>query len=214
MREMPEEKFDYWEFQDEVDVQLRNLQRQDARRYLAMHGDAIQTRITELFRLADSLYKHSFYGPALTFAVTAIDVIVQYVLVGAFSQLPSSLVDEEDFVKMAVRSSLLQRQHVPTLLQQQGISVDLLAVRLDSGDLLWDTIVERLWAKRNRVVHTGDSATEAESRLAVLCAKMLWNDVVIPLSTELGLTVKETHRWCHIEHAGQLPETFEKKDPF
>ena len=103
---------------------------------------------------------------------------------------------------------------MPTLLQEHGLSIDLLALRLDNDDLLWDTIVERLWAKRNRIVHTGDSATEAESRLAVLCAKSLWDDVVIPFLTELGLMVKKTYRGYRIQWEGQSAEPFEKKSPF
>lgn len=203
---------EYWESLDAIDAQLQGAGRTKARTYLAEHGDAIQARVTDLFRLADNLHKHRFFGPALVFAMTAVDVIVQYVFVGAFSQPLFPLL--ADSATMTPRSSALQRHYVPALLHQHGLSIDLLALRLTNGDLLWDTIVERLWARRNRIVHTGDSATEAESRLAVLCAKSLWADVVIPLSAELGLTVKETHRWCRIEHAGQLPETFEKKDPF
>jgi hypothetical protein len=203
---------EYWESLDAIDAQMQSAQREKARSYLAEHGDAIQTRVTDLFQLADNLYKHGFFGPSLVFAMTAVDVIVQYIFVKAFSQPLFSLLD--DSATATTRSSALQRHYVPRLLQQHGLSIDLLTLRLDSGDLLWDTIVERLWAKRNRIVHTGDSTTGADSELAVLCAKMLWDDVVLPLSTELGLTVKKTHRWCRIQHAGQLPETFDKKDPF
>ena len=203
---------EYWESLDAIDAQLRTTQREKARNYLAEHGDAIQTRVTDLLRLTDNLHKHKFFGPALVSAMTAVDVIVQYVFVGAFSQPLFPLAN--DSATVTTRSSALQRHYVPTLIQKHGLSIDLLALRLDSGDLLWDTIVGRLWARRNRIVHTGYSATGAESELAVLCAKMLWDDVVLPLSTELGLTVKKTHCWCRIQHAGQLPETFDKKDPF
>lgn len=201
-----------WESLDVIDAHLQGSGRAKARTYLAEHGDAIQARVIDLFRLSDDLHKHRFFGPALVFAMTAVDVIVQYIVVEAFSQPNFPLL--VDSATAPARSSALQRRHAPTLLQQHDLSIDLLTLRMANGDLLWDTIVERLWVRRNWIVHTGDTATEAESRLAVLCAKMLWDDVVIPLSTELGLTVKESHRWCHIEHAGQLPETFKKKNPF
>lgn len=201
-----------WEFLDAADAQLQGAGREKARSYLAAHGDAIQTRVIDLFQLADNLHKHRFYGPALVFAMTAVDVIVQYVFVEAFSQPLFPLL--ADSATAPTRSSALQRHYVPTLLQEHGLSIDLLALRLDNDDLLWDTIVERLWAKRNRIVHTGDSATEAESRLAVLCAKSLWDDVVIPFLTELGLMVKKTYRGYRIQWEGQSAEPFEKKSPF
>ena len=78
---------------------------------------------------------------------------------------------------------------------------------------MWPNITDSLRVVRNAVVHDGATATPEEARVAIEAAQLLLDEVVRPLSDELGFTLEDTGKWSEIGRYG-FTKTFARESPF
>jgi hypothetical protein len=105
------------------------------------------------------------------------------------------------------------RKILPKLLLRWEI--DMMAIALPGGVPLWVSLTDRtsgVLAKRNRVVHDGEEASQPEVILAINCARTVLSDIVYRLSSKLGFTLKTTGCWSEIR-SERLFQKFSAQDP-
>ena len=103
---------------------------------------------------------------------------------------------------------------LPSVARMWGL--DLGAARLANGRVAWDEMTGPVRAKRNRVVHEGEVATEADARTAIEVAECLLTDFVGPLAARFGLEWPE-RSWSVdiIERDGSVAwRHYMPQDPF
>jgi hypothetical protein len=179
--------------------EARKLQSEEAvQRYLRTYGDAIESRVQRCLEEAERLYELQFYGAALTAAVTAIELIIRFLLIrplvsGAFlSEEWEELLAE----KIGAGRSEGDREILPKLLKQWGF--DLTTMTLPGGEPLWSSLMDKktgVLEKRHAVVHRGEEATRSEASLAIVGARTILNNIVYQLATKLGFSLKDTGCW-------------------
>jgi len=181
-----------------ADEALRETSLQASKYYLGTYGDAVEARVTESLRLADKLSADGHFSPALVFAATAIELTIRFMLVRPLVQ-GAFLSDEwaEILADRATKGrSVEDRKMLPRLLLQWEVNID--AVRLEHGEPLLKTIEEKVFSKRHKVVHAGETATKEEALQSIECATLLIDKVVHVIADKLGFTLKETGNWCDI----------------
>ena len=179
--------------------ETHKLQSEEAvQRYLQTYGDTIESRVQRCLEQADRLYELQFYGAALTAAVTAIELIIRFLLIrplvsGAFlSEEWEELLAE----KIGSGRSEGDREILPKLLKQWGF--DLNTMTLPGGEPLWSSLMDKktgVLEKRHAVVHRGAAATQSEASLAIVGARTILNNIVYQLATKLGFRLKDTVCW-------------------
>jgi len=180
--------------------EVRKLQSEEAvQRNLGTYGDAVEARVQRCLDHAERLYELQFYGAALTAAVTAIELIIRFLLIrplvsGAFlSEEWEELLAE----KIGSGRSEGDREVLPKLLKQWGF--DLNTMTLPGGGPLWSSLMDKktgVLEKRHAVVHRGEEATQPEASVAIVGAQTILKNVVYPLATKLGFTLKDKGRWA------------------
>lgn len=153
---------DWWDYaRDEygaglVADALREQSLEAARWYLATHGDAVDERVQRLLDDARELFAADHFGPALTYAATAAELIVRFLLLRPLIQ-SAFLSDEwaEILTKRIEQGrSADDRELLPAVARRWDI--DLLAVELADGSTVWELVVREMWPTRNRHIHAGE----------------------------------------------------------
>jgi hypothetical protein len=67
--------------------------------------------------------------------------------------------------------------------------------------------------KRHRIVHVGESAVLDDANIAIECAKVLREKVVLEVANNLGFTLETTKSWNLITSKRTMT-SFDKRDPF
>jgi hypothetical protein len=111
------------------------------------------------------------------------------------------------------------RELLPAILRNW--TIDITAVRLSSGDQLWETIVSRVWQQRNDYAHKAASPNDDDARLAVESLRALLDSVVFPIAKRLGFTREQSGTWSVVvvENPPEFPDLnpprkYERRDPF
>jgi hypothetical protein len=220
---------DRWYYEQEaameafIEDSLKNISIENAKNYLGTYGDAIQERVDSCIRQARDLEQAKHYGPASVLAFTAIELIIRFLLIrpliqGAFLSdqwadiLTNRIVDGR---------TAEDRKLLPAVLRQW--SVDIYKVPLKNGSNVWDTIVNKIRRKRNKIVHEGAGAIEGEAVASIECAEVLLAEVVRPIAKSLGFTIEATGKWSEIRgkegtrESGRYrtwSQSFEARSPF
>jgi hypothetical protein len=157
----------------------------------------------------------SYFQPAQVLAVTAIEVLVRFMIIRPLLQ-GAFLSDEwAYFITQQITSgrSAEDRKFLPRVLATQEIYIT--DLRLSSGQPLWDTIVTHVYPKRNRVIHSAEPVSWAEAQAAIDCAECLYTDIVLPIARKLGFTVETTNCWSRARSDDGLGGMyFVVSDPF
>jgi hypothetical protein len=204
-----------------INDELQRISEKPVIDYLASNGDAIEARVLRCLTQAQSLKNDSHYGAALVRAAAGIEVTVGYFLArpllqGAFLSWEwADLLAERIFRRRTAE----EREVLPAILRNWGI--DITAVKLASGERVWEQIVSKVWPHRNAYVHKADDAASSDAMLGIDCLKALLSDVVNPLAVKLGFTRQETGCWSKIaKRSSQLnlemtsETTYPWRDPF
>jgi hypothetical protein len=205
-------------FQERFQEQLRDLSEGPTFAFLARFGDAIQERVDPCKREAQNLVSAGFYGAGLARAAAGIEITVRFFLArplvqGAF--LP-------DKWAQALANRILNgraakdRELLPAILRNWGI--DVTSVMLLDGPQLWQTIISRVWPRRNDYLHAGADISASESGVALECLDSVLRDIVEPIAARLGFTRSETGKWSVVlsRFNGDLnpPANYDTDTPF
>jgi hypothetical protein len=198
-----------------IDDAINGISLDNIRSYLGCNGDAISARFHGCLRQAKELFASSYFQSAQVLAVTAIEVLVRFMLIRPLLQ-GAFLSDEwAYFITQQITSgrSAEDRKLLPRVLAIQ--SIDIGTLRLPSGQPLWDAIVKRVYPKRNRVIHSAEPVSSEEAQMAIDCAECLYDDIVMPIALKLGFTVSITNCWSKSRrHDGLGGMYFVASDPF
>ena len=198
----------------------KELHESSVQSYLGSYGDAIDTRIESLAKMAQSLLDKGFYGPSLTVSAAAIEVMIQYFCIrplveGAFLSEVWA-VELSRWIVDARASD--QRKILIGLLKLWEIELE--TILLEDKTPLWGTIHSVVLIKRNKFVHRGDEVSEAEAALGIKCCQSFRNEVIGRIASRLGFTLDKTGCWARVVHEGVEPgdltgETrYSKRNPF
>ncbi|MES2598483.1 MAG: hypothetical protein V4662_24320 [Verrucomicrobiota bacterium] len=190
-----------WEYlQDEaqcamIEEGIATRQRDQIAGVLGTYGDAVQERIDECLNDAKQHQSSSQYKAAVVSSVTVIELILRHLIIrpvveGAFlsEEWADMLVS-----KILARRSGTDRELLPSVLRVW--SIDLPGLQLKDGRALWKTFTSEIVPKRNRIVHNGEPAVEADAETAIACAEAFLADVVSPLSDKFGFSWSVSRQW-------------------
>src|SRR5262249_4872233 len=184
-----------------IDDTLRGISEDGVRSYLGQYGDAIDERVLNCIRQAKELQDTGFFQPAVVSATTAIELIVRFLLIHPLIQA-AFLSEEWAYLltqRIASGRTAEDRKLLPKILEHHRI--DITAVLLQNGDELWETVVSKVYPKRNKVVHAAEPTNLEEAQLAIECATRLRSDIVLPVAERLGFTLEATGLWCRSKTA-------------
>ena len=174
---------------------LKNISQEGVRTYLGVHGDAVDFRVKDCIEQARTLNTYGFHRQAILSATIAIELIVRFLLVRPLIQ--AAFLDEDWAYLLTQRitsgPSIRDRTLLPDILQYHDIKIS--TVKLSTGAEVWLTVSKTVYPKRNRIVHEGESANLEEAKIAVECAYLLREKVVLPLAKGLGFTLEVTGCW-------------------
>lgn len=198
--------------------QLQGQAREPVFAYLAKYGDSVQARVDSCNDEATGLLAAGFPGAALVRVAAGIEVTVRFFLARPLV-LSAFLSDEWAQVltgKILNGRTTEDRKLLPAILRAWGL--DITTIRLNGGAPLWETIVSKVWLRRNDYVHAAASVTDAEAQLALECLRALLSQVVAPIARQLGFTREETGRWSVVlsSHDRDLnpPRHYDTASPF
>lgn len=215
-------KDDYSYYQEEAALEafikdsLKDISEDNIRAYLGTYGDAIEGRVKECIRQSEELYRRNYYGQSLTGSLTAIEIIIRFLLLRPLVQ-GAFLSDEWAEIlskRIATGRSAEDRELLPAILKQWGIDIE--TIQLTNKKGLWDSI-HKMWKRRNDFVHSGEHIDESEASLGIECAGVILNQVVYPVAARLGFTLDVTGKWHKIrkENADVISESgYISKNPF
>lgn len=95
--------------------------------------------------------------------------------------------------RIASGRSANDREILPQILNFHDI--DLNDVNLPDGKVLWTTITGAVYVTRDRIVHRAEPVSQDDATLAIQCADVLRNKIVVPYAKKLGFTLETTKCW-------------------
>ena len=120
-------------------------------------------------------------------ATTAIEIIVRFLLIRPLIQA-AFLSEEWAYLltqRIASGRTTEDRKLLPKILEHHRI--DITTVLLENGHELWETVVSKVYPKRNKIVHATDPAGSEEAQLAIECAGRLRSGIAFLSQTGSGL---------------------------
>jgi len=197
---------EYWEEigrQEEIAAAIKNLSEEPIREFLGTYGDAIDARLDDTLAIARYASQGGFPRYAVVGAVTAIELIMRYMLVrpllqGAFLSDSWAKILAKHITQ---RRTAQERDLLPSVLGMYDIKID--DLKLSDGSALWKTFVTKIVPKRNAIMHDGDNATPDEAKLALECANTLRKDVVAQIAKKMDFDLANNGAWHkHINAEG------------
>lgn len=199
-----------------IEEAMREASADNVRDYVCRYGDAVEERVQALLGQAHDLASHGFYGPATTVAVTASELIIRFLLLRPLVQ--GAFLDDiwaEILTERVVRGkSADDRGLLPRVLK--GWSIDITTVRSRSQAMMWQSLQDVVWKKRNAFVHLGEPVPEEAAQLAVECSEALL-EVAHQVGSNFGCGPAATGTW-HEERSGARflshTRSYEAMSPF
>ena len=204
-----------------LEEELRRIAEEPVFGYLAVHGDAIETRVKRCLAEARALTDGGYHGAALTRAASGIEVTIRFFLARPLVQGAFLSEDWAELLSQKVLSgrTVEDRELLPAILRNWKI--DITKVTLPDGSQAWEQIVKRVWPRRNEYVHKADEASAQDALLSIECLTTLLTRVVDPLAIKLGFTRDQTGCWSVVaakdppEYPNLNPSrTHLRRDPF
>jgi hypothetical protein len=207
-----EEYFEEIGRQELISKTLDQISKAGVLTYLGENADAVDARVTGVLAQAKYVSQQGYPSYAVVGAVTAVELIIRYLLVrplvhGAFLS--------DDWTQLLARhiatgKTTQERDILPRMLEIYEINIK--DLKLSDGSKFWKTLVETVILKRNSIVHDGETATAGEATIAIECATVLREQVVLPIAAKMGFTLEATGRWHKIADKGR--DDYEPTSPF
>jgi hypothetical protein len=211
-------------FEQRIKQSLKEISGDNAKFYLGIYGDAVETRVNGCIQNANEIRRLGYFAPAVVLAATALELLVRFMLVRPLVQ-GAFLSDEWAGIlagRIANGRSAEDRELLPAVLRQWGVNIN--EIKLKDGTVLGTTITTHVWPKRNKVVHQGASASDEEAAISVECAETLLFKVVTVVAKQLGFTLENTGKWSEVRGEESRPgetiahrtwgESFGPQSPF
>ena len=200
-----------------IENSVAEIAQDNVRGYLGTYGDAVEKRVRECALEAKKLLELKFWGPSLTLSVTAIEIIIRFMILRPLVQ-GAFLSEEWAYIlskRIATGRSAEDRKLLPVILRQWGI--DITTIKTKSNELLWENI-QHLIDKRNDFVHSGEAIEENEAIKGLEATDSLVSSVIVPVAGKFGFSLAETGKWHKIDkydsNGGEYHTSFEPLSPF
>lgn len=200
-----------------IENAIKDISKDSVKSYLGKHGDAIECRVKCCLEQADLLINSKYYGSSLSLSATAIEIIIRFFLLRPLVQ-GAFLSDEwADILSKRIVTGrhVEDKSLLPAVLENWDI--DITKERLSNGNKLWDTILNKIWKKRNLFVHQASPIDIDEAHTALECANALM-DIVNKIAKKLGFSLETTGKWHLItnksEKGLEKSEGFQEETPF
>jgi hypothetical protein len=79
------------------------------------------------------------------------------------------------------------------MLEMYGVKLD--DLKLSDNAPLWETLIKKIFPKRNAIVHEGDNTTPEEADLALECANTLRKEVVSQIAKKMSFDLGKNGAW-------------------
>lgn len=169
------------------------------RSQLGTIGDAIEGRARQCLREAAELLDRGYWGPSLTVTVTAVELMIRFMLV---QPIVGSAFLSEDWASIlfgrVLRRVADDRELLPTLLRQVGLEIT--ALKGETGEPVWQSLVEAI-RSRDRFVHAAEPPSQEIAANAIRWANCFREFIEGSFATALGFTLGTTGRWSEIRTA-------------
>lgn len=200
-----------------IENSIAEIAQENVRCYLGTYGDAVEERVRGCTKEAKKLLESKFWGPSLTSSVTAIEIIIRFMILRPLVQ--GAFLSEEwaDILskRIATGRSAEDRELLPVILRQWGI--DITTIKTKSNELLWENI-KRLIEKRNDFVHSGEAIEENVAIKGLEAADSIVSSVIVPVAGKLEFSLSETGKWHKIDRydskGGEYHTSFKPLSPF
>jgi hypothetical protein len=169
-----------------VAVGIRSEARKRIRRYLAMNGSAVWSRVQRSLAHAERL-ETNHPASSIVSSITAAELLIRFLLL---RPLIAGLVFETRLAMRLIRDPFRRGQHgldraiLPIACAAWDIDLD--GLKLANGQPLWSTY-ESLVEVRNRYVHRADPVSPAQARGALDCTHGLVASALMPTASRLRL---------------------------
>ncbi len=200
-----------------IENSLDEIAQDNVRGYLGTYGDAVEEKVRQCVVEAKKLFESNFWGPSLSLSVTAIEIIIRFMILrplvqGAFlSEEWAEILSK----RIATGRSAEDRKLLPAILRQWGIEIT--TIKTKSNDSLWENI-QNLIQKRNDFVHSGEAIQEHEASKGLEATDSLVTFIIYPIAEKLGFTLTETGKWHKIDkytsEGGEYHTSFRPLSPF
>ena len=200
-----------------IENSVAQIAQDSVQRYLGTYGDAIEERVEQCVEDAKKLLELNFWGPSLTLSVTAIEIIIRFMILRPLVQ--GAFMSEEWaeilLKRIATGRSAEDKKMLPAILRQWGI--DITTIKTKSDEPLWENI-QNLTQRRNDFVHSGEEIQEYEAIKGLEAADVLVNGINITLAEKFGFSLSETGKWHQIDKydskGGESHSSFKPLSPF
>lgn len=171
---------------------LKNISQDGVRNYLGTYGDAVDARIEHCMKEARMLLTGGFFQSSVVSAVTAIELTIRFLLLRPLMQAAFMSEEWANLLTQRIASgrSANDREILPQILNFHDM--DLNGVKLPDGKILWTTIIGVVYVTRDRIVHRAEPVSQDDTTLAIQCADVLRNKIVVPYAKKLGFTLETT----------------------
>lgn len=200
-----------------IEDSVAQIAQDSVRGYLGTYGDAVEERVKQCVEEAKKLLESNFWGPSLTLSVTAIEIIIRFMILrplvqGAFmSEEWAEILSK----RIATGRSAEDKKMLPAILRQWGI--DITTIKTKTDEPLWENI-QHLTQKRNDFVHSGEKIQKHEAIKGLEAADALITEIIVTLAHKFGFSLAETGKWHQIDKydskGGEYHSSFKPLSPF
>jgi len=199
-----------------IEDAMQEASADNVRDYLCRYGDAVEERVQTLLGQSHELLNGGFFGAATTVAVTASELIIRLLLLrplvqGAFLDDMWAAVLTDRVVR---GRSADDKDLLPRVLNGWGI--DITAIRLSSGAMLWECLQGTVRSARNKFVHLGEPVNQDTAKAAADCSAALLQ-VAYQVGVALQCGPSVTGKWREIRLGSgftQNTRSLEAENPF
>jgi hypothetical protein len=195
-----------------VEESLHHISQGAARDYLGRFGDTVDQRVRQAIEQAERLLEQHETGPAITVAVTAVELMIRFLVIRPLVQ-GAFLSDEWAAIladRIATGRTAADRDLLPRVLNTFGI--DVTTIQTPSGVRVWECLKGDGWPARDGFVHRYDDVDPNLAQRVTEAAKVFRDVVVQSIAERLGFTLAATGKWSEIR--GREYRTFTVDDPF
>jgi hypothetical protein len=196
--------------QELITQTLDQISEDGVRTYLGENADAIEARISDVLSQAKYASQQGYPRFGVVGAITAIELTVRYLLVRPLVQGAFLSDDWAQLLTRHIANGKTTREILPSMLEIYEINIK--DLKLSDGSKFWKTLVETVIRKRNKIVHDGETATAHEAEIAIECATVLREQVVLLIAAKMGFSLETTGCWHKIADKGR--DNYAPTSPF
>jgi hypothetical protein len=185
-------------YEDLIRDSLAAIPIEAAKTYLMRFGDAIDERVQECLRQAESL-RADFPGASLTLSITSVEIMIRFLLLRPLTQgaFLSEQWAEVLLRRIGMGRTSGDRELLPAVLRNWNVAIT--DFRISAGKPLWTFLTDSAWPARDRFVHALDPIAAELANEVFEAARTFREQVIGRIATTLGFTLERTGHWCKIQ---------------